>query len=228
MRDKISTRLIMDRMNDNPNMKSLKQSSVASYVRDFASINSIVPMLGIKYAYRKTADYKASLPDNLLELRKVHVCPDTILDPALFEDNTLNASYDNSIVKNKYALGSYKVENRVLFLDVEVLQVELEYKALVLDELGFPIFPYDGSLMQAIEWYVKWRYYTILSEINMIQQGFVDKAEKQYEWYIGQYVSKEDMLSFDEAVTVANSWQRLLDTRSRNTPGTQFREFNSM
>ena len=226
MTGKISTRLIMDRMNDNPNMKSLKQSSVASYIRDFASINGIEPMLGIKYAYRKIIEYKTELPDNLLELRSVRVCES--LNPALFEDDTLNASYSNSVVTNKYELGSYKVENRILFTDVKTLQIEIEYKALETDDLGFPIFPYDGSLMQAIEWYVKWRYYIILAEINMIQQNFVDKAEKQYGWYIGQYVAKSDMLSYDEAVTVAHTWQRLLDTRSRNTAGTQFKEFKSI
>ena len=226
MKNVIDTKLIMDRMNDNPNMKSLKQSSVASYMRDFASINNIAPLLGIKYAYRRVVDYKVELPENYLEVRAVRVCHD--LDPVLFEENKLNASFDNSVVKDKTETGRYTVQNGILFLDQESGIVEVEYKALEVDDYGLPVFPYDGSLMQAIEGYVKWRYYSILSEVKMISEAFTQKAERQYLWYIGQYTNKVEMLSYDEAVAVAHNWQRLLKTRNRNTPGKELPEINNI
>ena len=153
------------------------------------------------------------------------MCSDTKLHPALFEENTLNASFDNSIIKNKSQLGSYKVENQVLFIDHKDAKLELEYKSIDVCDQGFPMVAYDGSLMQAIEWYVKWRYYTILMESSIISQTLVTNAEKQYAWYIGQYTSKVEMLSYDEAITMAHTWQRLIDTRNRNNAGHQFREF---
>lgn len=226
----IGMKRIMDRLTDNPNMKSLKLSSAAAYVKDFSSINEVHPILSIKYGYIKIEDSSAMLPEEVLDLRAVYMCNCTDLSPLYHTNNRLAAGLDASLVRDvdKEALGRYHVQNGVLFSDIKDTVLEIKYKALNLDNMGFPLLPYDGSLMQAIENYVKYRYYCILYEIGEISERLLVKANQEYCWYIGQYTSKQEMLSYDEALSIANSWQRLIDTKNLDTRGREFPELKNM
>jgi hypothetical protein len=234
----ITLRRIMDRLLQNPNMRNLEISSAAAYVKDFCGINDIAPILTKKFTYLNIEDYKAELPASVLEVEAVYLCKFTADDveydsdavsphPAIYRDGTLNAALSESIIneKDKTVFGEYKVENNVLFTDIEKGVVEIYAKHLRVDDTGFPVLVYDGSLMQAVENYVKYRYYTILYESGTIPEKFIARAEREYTWYIAQYTSKVEIPNYDEAVAIAHSWQRLIVTRNRNTRGAGYPQF---
>lgn len=225
----ITIRRLMDRLTDNPNLKTLKTSSVAAYVKDMCGINNIVPILKTGFNYIEINEHKGELPLDCLEVRKVYICKDDAnLHPVVYEDNSLLAAMDESIMRpgDKTEYGEWRVEGDILFTDLSTIsKVEVMYRALRVDDVGFPLIPDEGSLMQATENYVKWRHYTILAESGIMADKYVTKTAQQYEWYIAQYTSKMDMLSEDEAVSVMNSWQRLVQTRNRNKRGGVFPQF---
>lgn len=223
----ITVRRIMDRLLDNPNMKTLKLSSAAAYIKDLCSILNIAPVLGVKFQYLTIEDYKVEIPAEFLDVEKVYLCDDDWLDNALFENNSLNASLDDSMIResDKTEYGEYVIRNNVLFVDIEETKVEIKGTTINVDDIGFPLIPYDGSLMEAVTNWIKYKHYTILNESGVIADKFPAKAHREYTWYIGQYTSKVDMLSYDEAVSVAHGWQRLLDTRNRNTRGRGLPQF---
>jgi hypothetical protein len=143
------------------------------------------------------------------------------LDQSRFEDNKLGASLTDSILrdKDKQFYGSYTVNDDVITIDAKEAMLEVQYKGLRMDENGFPTLPYDGSLMMALTNFVKWQYCTILADNNMMPRHASVEAEKQYTWYIGQYVNKKDIPDYDTAVSWANQWTRLLNTRNKDIEG---------
>jgi hypothetical protein len=68
--------------------------------------------------------------------------------------------------------------------------------------------------MEAVINYIKFRYFTILWENDILPKNKADAAHSEYVWYIGQYSTNAIMLTYDEAVAWANSWQRLLNDRN--------------
>jgi hypothetical protein len=148
----IGIKRIMDRLLVNPNLKALQTSTVAAYVKDFSSINGIIPILRVGYNYFKIEEYKTMLPENCLEVKKVYLCDEEWLDDAYFEDNSLNAALSSSMIReeDKITYGDYKVENNMLFLDIMETVVEVRYTLFNVDDQGLPMLPYDGSLMEAI------------------------------------------------------------------------------
>ena len=143
------------------------------------------------------------------------------LDSSRFEDNKLGASLTDSILRNteKTFYGAYTVNDDTITIDASEAVLEVQYKGLRLDDNGFPTLPYDGSLMMALTNFVKWQYCTILADNNMMPRHAAQEAEKQYTWYIGQYVNKQDIPDYDTAVSWANQWMRLLNTRDKNIEG---------
>lgn len=222
---------IMDRLFQNPMLKSLQKSTVASYVKDLASLNRVTPLLGTGYWYIRTQQYKGEIPADCSDVKDVYVCNIISLDNSLFSDEKLNSALSSSIVreKDKTGYGEYKVENNVLFVDLEdSLLVEIKGTRILVDDSGYPLIPYDGSLMEAVINWVKYHHFTILFEMDKISKAKVDAAHQQYCWYIGQYVSNVEMISVDEAVSVANSWQRLINTRNLNKRGRSLPEHLNM
>ena len=208
-------KFIMNRVLDNPILSKLKLSSAASYVKDFATINKISPVIGLSYTYVKVANYRALIPPSVDTIMDVYLC-DTDLSSIYTENDKLSASLKTSRIPNrsKVSYGTYTRTRNVLDTDIEEGVLELYHKCLEVDELGFPTLPYDGSLMEAVTNYIKYRYFTVLWENDIMAKNKVDAAHQEYVWYIGQYTMANTVPTYDEAVSWANSWQRLLNDRN--------------
>jgi hypothetical protein len=221
----IDMRFIMNRLLDNPMMRNLKLSSAASYVKDFSSINAIAPIKGFAWTYSKIIGYNAPLPANMGDIIDVYLCNATF-PASMSQNNRLSASLKNSKIPNiiksldpsipdtKVEYGQYTRKGDTMFTDIETGVLEVYHSCMRVDEQGFPMLPYDGSLMEAVTNYIKYRYYTILWENKLMDRQTVDNADREYVWYLGQYTMKNTIPTYDEAIAWANSWQRLLNDRN--------------
>jgi len=230
----IGVKRIMDRLLVNPNMKGLKASTVAGYIKDMISINHISPLMAPMFVYLKPLDGMVTLPTNCSDhsVTGVFYC-DSRLPQQYFNKSRLIGSNGSTVSKAKEdqipflsgpPIGVYDVKYGVLHTSYDK-PLKVEYSAIPVDAYGYPTLPYDGSLMQATLNYVKAQHYTILAELNQISQHILQKAEREYSWYIGQYTTKNDILTYDEAVSVAHTWQRLVDTRDMDISTDGFREY---
>tara|TARA_R110000744_G_scaffold31320_2_gene73685 strand:- start:1860 stop:2582 length:723 start_codon:yes stop_codon:yes gene_type:complete len=234
----ITIQLIMDRLTTNPLYKGLKVGTVASYMKDFASINAITPLLVIKPAKVIITDYKGELPDDFQSIESVYLCNDGTreitnkdgLDPSRFEDNRLGASTTDNILRKpadgeiKDFYGAYMIQSDIITIDLPEAILEIHYKGMNVDAQGFPTFKYDGSLMLALTNFVKWQHLIILNDSEMVSSNKVTEASKEYLWYVGQYTSRMETPDYDEAVSWANSWTRLVDTRNKSQQGRNIQE----
>lgn len=241
----ITVKRIMDRLMVNPNFRKLQYSQAATYLKDFCSINNvgIIPKKGFSYVEIK--NYKGEIDPSVMEVKRVYVCKfveegityqmdpenpdnDTLRPhPSVYKDGALLHALDESIMRDGYKtlFGEWNVEGNILFTDIEEGVVEIYAEYIRTDDLGFPVLPYHGSLMQAAEEYVKAQYYRVLYESNVVPKEFSVHAEQQYCWYIAQYSSLVDIPSEDEGISIANSWQRLVHSRNRNARGGSFPQF---
>ena len=217
---------------ENPMTRNLKLSSAAAYVKDMSSINGIGPIVENKvFTYVRIKDHFGTIPPEAFNFRGVKLC-DTELDPIFTADDQLFQSLKVSRIKSNrdgIVYGNYDIEGNTIETDVESGIIELTHSRLRTDEQGYPVLPYHGSLMSAVENYIKFRYYSILNENGLIADKFVEMASREYSWYIGQYlVSEEYMPTYDAAVAWANSWQKLIDTGNEDLGSKSIKEFRNL
>jgi len=223
---------IMSRLHMNPKLQSINISSVAIYIKDFISITEMYPAKVHKIYYSKIIENSIELPGDLDKVDEVYLCSATDLPDYFFSDNRLTYTHDTSVANQKGILGflGYTKRGNRLFFDIVSTQqevAEIHYRAMNVDTEGFPVLPYDGSLMQAIENYIKYRYYTILAENKQIDYGLVQKAESEYLWYMGQYKNKNIFENVEDAEGIMQSTQKFTKTRSKTDKGSQYPQTNN-
>lgn len=228
----LTIRDIMSRLQMNPLMQDIGINSVAIYIKDFISVGDINIVKSYNKHIATIVDNKVQLPDDCDTVDEAYFCDEDGLSDLFFKDNQLTYSFSSTIARGTSEYGKYSYNRRGNFLffehdDSDERKVEIHYRAMPVDDAGFPTLFYDGSLLQAIENYIKYRYFTILVENKQMDQGMAIKAEQNYVWYLGQFKNKRIFENPEAAEAVMNALFTFTNTRSRTTDGDQYPQINN-
>ena len=105
---------------------------------------------------------------------------------------------------------TYKIQGNVIFTSVKDCIIEIAYKALVVDEDGFPMLPDNSSFIKALEAYIKVQQFTILFDTGKISGQVLQNAQQEYAWAVGQAESDLHRMNVDQMQSFTNLWNTLL------------------
>lgn len=200
----------------NPMMENITESDLAQYVGE------AIKLAGVPKSYRdgdctiNIKKYRGALPNDLVYIIQTSLKKgegdQAKFYPMRYATNTFSSKYHQigSPDFNRNAKNAYSLNDGYIFLDQEEGTVFMVYKALKVDEEGFPMIPDNIKFELAIEWYVKYRYYTILWELGKIPDKVYMNAEQNYNWYIGAAQSAGQLMSIDEAESFANAFNKTI------------------
>jgi len=120
--------------------------------------------------------------------------------------NSSNGSGTNAILTDY----TYSVNNGVIYTNFDEGCIEVSYYGIATDEEGFPLIPDNTSVKLALENYVKFKHYQILKDLNKIPGDTLDRAEREYTWYIGQANSSMNAVTPEKAEVIGNTIKRLI------------------
>jgi hypothetical protein len=152
----------MDRLLRNTNLENLQYESVIDYTVDFLQIMGIANLYEEKIYTTIVDQYRAAIPcdfisEGLVSLRE---SSNKEWHPARYTTDAIKDYKCADIkVKSDY---TYSINNSYIFTSIEKGEVKLVYKAIMTDEEGYPMLPSDSNFLDALEWYIKKQYYTIL------------------------------------------------------------------
>lgn len=104
---------------------------------------------------------------------------------------------------------SYKTQGRVIFTSYEECDIDVSYKAVPVDEMGFPMVPDIPLFMEALEMYIKKKVFTMKFDMQEIPQQVLQQARQDYAWAVGQLQSELNMPDVDEMANITymlNQW----------------------
>lgn len=112
----------------------------------------------------------------------------------------------------------YTVVNNMLRVSFKTGQVALAYYRQKVDkETGYPLIPDDVSIINAIYWYIAWKYNNRLWFLG--REGYGDKmqyAETQWQWYCKQASNNLKMLyGIDEHQNMLESRMNFIPDRKK-------------
>lgn len=105
---------------------------------------------------------------------------------------------------------TYKIQGNIIYTSVENCVVELSYKAMPIDEEGFPLIPDNSKFSRALEAYIKKQWFTILFDMGKLQGAILQNAQQEYAWAVGACESDSHNFTMDKAEAFFNSWRSLL------------------
>ena len=114
---------------------------------------------------------------------------------------------------------TYKIQGNVIYTSIKEGDVELSYKAMPIDEEGYPLIPDNSKFSRALEAYIKKQWFTILFDMGKLQSGILQNTQQEYAWAVGACEADSHEFTMDKAETFFNSWRTLLMNTRRHSTG---------
>lgn len=122
----------------------------------------------------------------------------------------------NSIVNRNL---TYKVNDDYLFTNFEKGFIALSYKAVPVDNDGFPKIPDDIKFKNAVKYHIMWKLALLNLKTNKVSSEYYRIIERDRDWYIGAAQTRSHMPSMDMMESIKNNWIRLIPKINQHRDG---------
>lgn len=109
--------------------------------------------------------------------------------------------------------GTFKTQGRIIFTSFPEGKVEIAYKAIPVDDDGFPLLIDNETYLNALEAYIKLKVFTVKFDTGKIQAGILSNAQTDYAWAARQLQSEMTTPSISEMESIS----RYLNTMIKPT-----------
>lgn len=221
----ISIKQVLDNLLDNPLMRDLSLERAVNYAVRFIQVIGMPNIFLEKTKVVDINNYRGELPCDLYEIIQVRK---TYSDGKVGNTESFVYSTDSfHMSKDKTAdlHLTYKIQGSCIFTSIKEGQIEIAYRAINIDNDGFPLIPENGTFENALELYIKKHHYTTLFELGKINQQVLQHTEQQYAWAVGQAEADLVRPTIDQLQAFTSSWNTLVQRTTEHNSGFKY---NSM
>jgi len=215
----ISIKSILSRIYNSPLMEGINESQVATYVAD------CIKLIGADMAYEDKVstltivNHRAELPCELLYIQQTRKVDNDgkSLAPMRYASDTFHSAYHevgspDFVESSANYDWTYSLNNGYIYTNFKEGTIQQSYRALKVDADGLPMIPDNVKFEKAVEWYVKYQWYTIQWELGKVSDKVFENAKQEYAWYVGGANTAAQLHTIDEAETFRAAFTKILST----------------
>lgn len=212
----ISIREILDNLLDHPMLQELSLERAVNYAVQFIRIVGMPNMFVDKTATVEIKDYRGCLPCDFYEMVQVRTADKEHHHRTFrYTTDSFHMSKDNHPSPEL----TYKIQGTVIITSMREGSIEIAYRAMSVDNDGYPLIPDDGAFARALELYIKKIYFTILFDLGKINANILQNAQQEYAWAVGQAQTSLVKLSVDQMQALSNSLNTLVQRTQEHSKG---------
>ena len=201
-------RLILDKLLRNPLMADVSFETAVDYTIELIRLIGMPNVFIEKVVGLGVKDYRAALPCDFSEVIQIRT-DDSVHRTLRYSTDSFHCVAEESRpYQNEDP--TYKIQGGIIYTSFSSGPIELSYRAIKLDDEGYPLIPDNVKFTRALEWYIKYKVYTNLFEVGKIAQAVLQNTQQEYDWAIGAAQSEMSYLSLDKAESFFNSFRTLL------------------
>lgn len=200
-------REVADRVRMHPMLQDVSFDAILSNAVDFIRIMGCPALFEEKTDVVQIKDWRGDLPCGLI----------TILGVREVKEHGPGRSYRYAtdvfhMSDNKKGIVplTYKTQRNKIFTSTKDKPVEVSYRAIMVDDEGFPLIPESPTFLKALELYIKKQRFTMLFDLGKLSIGILSNTQQEYAWAAGQCQAEMNELTYDQMESVVNSWNQLL------------------
>ena len=191
-----SIRRILDDLHDNEMLADVSLERAVRYTVRFIEKFGFPNLFLDKTDIVDIHQYRGALPCDPISITQVKDCHSGICMRAMTD--TFYPDLEHRQDTKFHGELSFKTQGRVLYTSFPEGQVEVAYKAMPLDDDGFPMLVENEAYLAALEEYIKKEVYEKKFEQGKLPQGVVEKVEQRYAWLAAQLNSEFMIPSYSE------------------------------
>lgn len=239
---------VLDNLLDHPMLRDVSLEQAVRYTLRFISLHGYPALYQDKVATVKICDFRGVLPCDLIKIVQVRdkrsgimlrSMADTFI-PALKEHvpkrHINKCACKKDLTNNVFPPApegmdrmpcrpdherselSFKTQGKVIYTSFPEGEVEIAYKAIPVDDEGYPLLIDNEVYLEALENYIKVKVFTIKFDKGKITAGVLQNAQADYAWAAGQLSEEMNIPSLSEMESI---------TRMINTLIPQVRHFDN-
>ncbi len=196
-------RRVLDDITEHPLLRDVTLEQVVRHTIRFISLHGYPQLYQDKIDTVDIKDYRGLLPCDLISIVQVRdldtdVClramtdtfapgmrprPKNNCQPKDLLNNTkpISEQYIPTAKKPMEEL-SFKTQGRIIFTSFPDGKVEIAYKAIPVDEDGFPLLIDNETYLNALEAYIKKQVFTVKFDTGKVAAGVLSNAQTDYAW----------------------------------------------
>lgn len=229
-------RRVLDNLTDHPMLRDLTLEQVVRYTLRFIAIHGYPCLYKDKIEVVDIEDFRGELPCDLISIIQVRDCVSKLcmrsmtdnFTPGLREHhphmerrergegvNTFNKSeqWHNQYIppmRLPHGEPTFKTQGRIIFTSFPHGAVEIAYKAIPVDEDGFPLLIDNELYLGALEAYIKKQVFTVKFDQQKIPAGVLQNAQQEYAWLAGQLREEFETPSVSQMESIVRMWETIL------------------
>jgi len=106
--------------------------------------------------------------------------------------------------------GSFKTQGRIIYTSFPEGVVEISYKAIPVDDDGYPLLVDNETYLNALEAYIKQKVFTIKFDTGKISAGVLQNAQQEYAWAAGELQNEMTTPSVSEMESITRMWNTMI------------------
>lgn len=163
----VSLKVVADQLHRNPLMNGIAFEAILDYTVDFLQIVGVPADFIDKYYSIEYEDYRAPLPEDYVE------CNQLMIDNrvARWATDTFHNLYRDTKTTGNYCINdklprsvdyTFTINNSYIYLSKEKGKIEMSYKAIPVDEDGYPMIPDNPVFQRALRMFIEKEHARIL------------------------------------------------------------------
>lgn len=198
---------VLDNLLDHPMLRNVSLEQAIRYTIRFISLHGYPALYQDKVTTVDIDDYRGALPCDLIRVIQVkNVDTNRCL---ISMTDTFNPALEEE-PKETMGEESFKIQGRVIYTSFKKGKVEISYKAIPVDDEGYPLLIDNETYLACLEAYIKKQVFTVLYDLGKIQLGVMNNAQTDYAFLAAEL--KNEMLtpSLSEMQSITNIMNTLL------------------
>ena len=216
----ISLKQILDNILDHPMLKDVSFERAVNHTVNFIRIVGCPRIFEEKTATVEIEDYRGVIPYDFNDIIQVRMYNCNNDNYKVFRYSTDNFHMSEN-KKESFDL-TYKIQGNIIFTSIKNGTIEIAYNSFAVDSEGYPLIPDNSSFINALELYIKKKYFTILFDTGKITPAVYNQVCQDYAWAVGQAQSDLIRPSLDQLESLTNSWNTLIQRTNSHSNGFRY------
>lgn len=210
----IKIQQIADDLADHPMLRDIPFDRIVNYAQQLIKLIGSPKLFTEKTTIVSIKNYRGVLPCDFVSMLQVRGMKD-LCEYVVTMDNFHNSERKHDFV----GTNTYKIQGDVIITSQKDEDLEIAYRAIPVDENGWPMLPDNEPFKLALEAYIKKCRFNILFDQGQINYNVFDIAQRDYLFRVGQAHTSLIMPTYDEMETITNVWNNLIPRVSAHRNG---------
>jgi hypothetical protein len=218
----VSVKMIADRLFRNPVMKDLSWEFIVDNAIEVLRILE-APSLYVNVKEQiNIENFRGLKPAGMMKINNISKIVSGQIVPMITNEDNMSENYSQFSSLPSSPVSAYSVNTKYVNVNFESGMVLVDYKMLAMDEDCYPMILDNAVLLRCIESYIKYKWFDILNDMDVISNQKLNKAETDYLFNVAQADANLKLPSEDEMEALVNQITTLIPNRNQHAERFEF------